>query len=109
MVKSWHQQFNDEITTALTARQKGKEAMARVCARRAANIVIKEYLSQHNVNPSTNVIQNLKVLKTTLQDDHSLQPIIEHLILKVSPDFTLPNDIDLIEDTIALRKILFPE
>lgn len=103
---SWHRVFYQEIEKAKQARQRGNEAMARVCARRAANALIQEYLRSIGVQPFHNAIQNFRWLQDHLADDHPAQEIISHLLRKVNEDFTFPDHIDLIKDTHDLIDIL---
>ena len=42
----WKVKYNYEIEHAISARKNGNEGMARVCARRAAGIIIGEYLNR---------------------------------------------------------------
>jgi hypothetical protein len=102
----WENAFNKEIETALIARQSGKEGKARVCARRAANIVIKAYLQQQNIPHSSNSLRNFRILRDNLDNQHSLLLLIDHLSLRVDNDFSLPEGVDLIQDALTLKSLL---
>lgn len=102
----WEQLFNQEIERAKQARRRGKEGMARVCARRAANIVIQEYFRILGIQPYRNAIQNFRWLQSYLRTDHPAQESIRHLLLKVNEDFTFPEQIDLIKEAHNLRDLL---
>ena len=103
----WENAFRNEIKTAENARQKGNEGMARVCARRAAGIVIEEYFLRRGINMPN---QNIQIQVNTLLDQDNLSPKIRevgsHLILNVTPDHTLPLDFDLISEVNWLAETL---
>ncbi|MCX8063000.1 MAG: hypothetical protein N3D16_10510 [Anaerolineales bacterium] len=105
----WQQLFNQEIDTAKQARQRGNEGKARVCARRAANIIAQEYLRSLGIQPFRNAIQNFRYLQNYLKFDHPAQEILSHLLLKVNEDFTFPEHIDLINDAHTLKSILIKD
>lgn len=105
----WENAFNREIETALIARQAGNEGKARVCARRAANIVIKAFLQQQNIPQSSNALRNFRILRDWLDNQHPLLPFIDHLSLRVDNNFTLPEGVDLIQDAITLKSLLISQ
>ncbi len=88
-----------ELRLAETARQRGNEGRARVCARRAAGIAARHFLQAHRipVNDSSAyaVLRTLHDLPDTPAD---VRQAVSHLLLHVSEDFTLPAEIDLIAD-----------
>ena len=45
----WKTKFEQEMGLAKTARARGNEGQARVCARRAAGAVIRAYFQQHGL------------------------------------------------------------
>jgi hypothetical protein len=102
----WENAFNKEIETALIARQAGKEGKARVCARRAANIVIKVYLQQQNIPQSSNALRNFRILRDNLDNYHPLLSLIDHLSSRVDNNFSLPEGVDLIQDALTLKSLL---
>lgn len=106
---NWKQAFDQELQNAIKARGQGKEAMARVCARRAANIVSQQYLRSRNISPSGNAMQNFRRLQNDLPADHPAQKVLAHLVLKVNEDFTFPSQLDLIEDAQLLLTLLLEE
>lgn len=106
---NWKEVFNQEIETAKIARQRGNEAMARVCARRAANVIVQAYLRSIGIQPFQNAMKNFKWLQYHLATEHPAQEMLAHLLLKVNQDFSLPDHIDLIQDACSLQEILSPE
>lgn len=105
----WEQAFDQEIESAKKARQRGNEAMARVCARRAANAIVQAYLHAIGIQPYRNAMQNFRWLQNHLSTEHPAQEVLTHLLLKVNLDFSFPDHIDLIQDALALRDILSRE
>ncbi len=103
---NWDQVFDQEITNAKQARLKGNEAMARVCARRAANAIVHEFLFKMGQQPFRSSVQNFRYLQRYLPVDHPAQKALSHLLLKVNPDFSFPDEIDLIQESYRLRDIL---
>ncbi len=90
-------QINAEFERAKQARARGNEGQARVCARRAAGIAIREYFVQHGETiqtPSAYDLLNMLVEEASLPDD--LRQIAAHLTLRVDEKFKLPVGIDLI-------------
>jgi len=106
---NWEQIFDQEIESAKNARQRGNEAMARVCARRAANAIVQAYLHAIGIQPYRNAMQNFRWLQNHLTTEHPAQEVLAHLLLKVNQDFSFPDQIDLIQDAISLRDILSRE
>lgn len=98
-MKDWKTEIQAEFERAEQARARGNEGQARVCARRAAGIAAREYLSRRGEivrTPSAYDVLN------TLKEDPSLPPdlklIAEHLTLRVNEEFKLPVDVDLIAE-----------
>jgi hypothetical protein len=100
----WQTQLQKEFDTAEKARARNNEGQARVCARRAAGIVIREYLTRKNGTPSPNL--SAVDLLNLLKDDPLLHPdlrlIADHLTLRVTEEFKLPMDIDLVAEARKL-------
>ena len=92
-------EIDREIIRAQQARQRGNEGQARVCARRAAGIAVREHLKRKGtpaLSPSAIDLLNL------IKDDPLLSPdlklIANHLTLRVNKEFKLPVKIDLIAE-----------
>ena len=95
----WLLNYEQEISQARHARLIGNEGMARVCARRAAGIVIGEYLQRKSLarlGPSA--YQRLKFLETTPGLDIRVKQVAEHFILSVDKEHKLPDHIDLLSE-----------
>ena len=68
----WQTDIEAEFEKAEQARARGNEGQARVCARRAAGIAIREYLTRRGIcPPSASAYDLLNLLK----DDSVFPPI----------------------------------
>jgi hypothetical protein len=104
---TWQNQFNAEIEKAKFARSNGNEGMARVCARRAAGVVIFEYLS-HQGNPpsSEGAYDRLKYCHELPELPQNIREVCGHFLARVNIDHQLPMEIDLISEAEWLRSFL---
>lgn len=107
---TFHEQLEREFTLAEQARARGNEGQARVCARRAAGIAIREYLLRRGIHPPSASAYDLLNL---LKDDPLLSPdlklLADHLTLRVTEDFRLPVNADLIAEARILCEALLKE
>jgi len=88
-----------EFDRATQARERGNEGQARVCARRAAGIAIREYLTRQAIRPpSTSAYDLLNLIKENTRLSPDLKQIADHLTLRVTEEFKLPVDVDLIAE-----------
>ena len=95
----WQTEINAEFEKAEQARRRGNEGQARVCARRAAGIAIREYLARQGVRPPrVSAYDLLNLLKDDPRLTPDLQQIADHLTLRVTGEFKLPVDADLVAE-----------
>lgn len=95
----WDSEIQAELEKARQARGRGNEGQARVCARRAAGIAVREYLSRRGVRPrSTSAYDLLNLVKEDPLLPPDLKRIAEHLTLRVTEEFKLPVDADLVAE-----------
>ena len=88
-----------EFDRAVQARARGNEGQARVCARRAAGIAIREYLTRQAIRPpSSSAYDLLNLIKDDPDLSSDLKQIADHLTLRVTEEFKLPVDADLIAE-----------
>ena len=104
----WQTDIEAEFKRAEQARARRNEGQARVCARRAAGIAIREYLTRRGIRPpSVSAYDLLNLLK----DDSSLSPdlklIADHLTLRLTEEFKLPVDVDLVAEARKFCQELF--
>ncbi|HET9913266.1 MAG TPA: hypothetical protein VFQ13_15325 [Anaerolineales bacterium] len=95
----WQTEINAELEKAEQARAQKNEGQARVCARRAAGIAIREYLARQGIRPpSTSAYDLLNLLKDDPRLSPDLKQIADHLTLRVTEEFKLPVDADLVAE-----------
>jgi HEPN domain-containing protein len=92
-----------EFEQAQKARANGNEGRARVCARRAAGIAIRDYLVRKGIRPPSRSAHDLLNL---IKDSASLPPdlrlVADHLTLRVTEEFKLPIEVDLVAESKSL-------
>lgn len=99
----WKEKLQKEFERAESARETGNEGQARVCARRAAGIAIREYYArrgQHIRTPSAYDLLQLLVEEPQLSPE--LKQAAFYLTLRVTKEFELPIDVDLL---VEARKL----
>ena len=96
-------QIQIEFDRANQARAKGNEGQARVCARRAAGIAIRDYLTRRGTHiSSTSAYDLLNLLKEDTLLPPDLKLVADHLTLRVTEEFKLPVEADLIAEARVL-------
>lgn len=96
---NWQSGIQAEFERAAQARERGNEGQARVCARRAAGIAVREYLSRKEIRlPSASAYDLLNFLKEDSALPSHLKRIAEHLTLRVNEEFKLPINADLVAE-----------
>ena len=108
-MQAWKMELQAEFLRAESARRRGNEGQARVCARRAAGIAIREYLARRGRRlPGLGAYDLLNLLR----EDPGLAPdlavLVDHLTLRVTEEFKLPVDADLVSDARTLCRALLP-
>jgi hypothetical protein len=100
-----------ELKLADASRAAGNEGRARVCARRAAGMAARDFLSLHRVKPydtaqgrlnSDSAYVALQTLASYPGLPSELKKASINLTMRVSPEFQLPNGIDLIDEAHKL-------
>ena len=95
----WQTDVNTEFEKAEQARARGNEGQARVCARRAAGIAVREYLTRQGIRPpSVSAYDLLNSIKSNPRLSPDLQLVADHLTLRVNEEFKLPVNADLIAE-----------
>ena len=106
----WRNDFDSEITRALQARQRGNEGQARVCARRAAGIVAREFLGRRGSRSrSRSAIDLLEQLRRQPGLPPLVLPLIDHLTQRVDQSFQLPAEVDLVAEVRLLGSSLLKD
>ncbi|MBI2331977.1 MAG: hypothetical protein HYU84_07450 [Chloroflexi bacterium] len=92
-----------EFEAAQHARANGNEGQARVCARRAAGIAIRDYLTRKGMRlPSRSAHDLLNFIKEETPLPPDLKRVANHLTLRVTEEFNLPIDVDLVAEAKSL-------
>ncbi len=95
----WRSEIQAEFDRAAQARQRGNEGQARVCARRAAGLAVREYLSRRGIRPpSTSAYDLLNLVQEDPLLPSDLKQIAAHLTVRVTEEFKLPIDVDLVAE-----------
>ena len=110
--------YNDEARSAIhaefdlgeKARAEGLEGRARVCARRAAGVAIKEYARIHQISiPGASAYDLLSFIRNSTTFSTEIQRVADHLMTRVNEEFKLPPDIDLLSEARWLVEALQSE
>ena len=107
---SWKDNFDHEIQNGLEVRNRGNEGQARVYARRAAGIALREYFQQRELPIHSASAYDL--LKTFLEipgQPTQVRQAAEYLTQRVNADFNLPATIDLLHEAQFLAASLLPD
>ncbi len=103
----WTTQVRIELEKAEASRKVGNEGKARVHARRAAGYIIGEYLRRRELPPiSSNAYTRLQYLRSLPDISPQVREVIDHLLMRITPNFTLPVDVNLIAEAQWLGKEL---
>jgi hypothetical protein len=104
---NWKTDYDVEIKRGQMARSDGNEAMARVCARRAAGIIIGEYLRRKGIDDFSNsAYKRIALFESLPEVDQQYKEVASHCLLKVEPDRRLPIKVDLLAEVIWLKNTL---
>ncbi|MFN8381285.1 MAG: hypothetical protein U0V02_05060 [Anaerolineales bacterium] len=96
-------QIQSEFERATQARIKKNEGQARVCARRAAGIAIRDFLTRRGTQiPSMSAYDLLNLIKEETLLPSDLKLIADHLTLRVTEEFKLPIEADLVAEARKL-------
>jgi HEPN domain-containing protein len=105
----WKKTFEKELQLAAEARAHGNEGRARVCARRAAGVALREYFLRHSAPGRTSsALDLLQAFLDVPGIPGEAQRAAEALTLRVNEKFELPANVDLIEAARTLCKSLLP-
>ncbi len=109
MRKIWSE-IAQELDRARRARERGNEGQARVCARRAAGLAVRAYYAlQGKTILTSNAYDLLRLLAQDEQIAAEARACALRLTLRVTSEFKLPIEADLIQDAEQLAKALLGE
>jgi hypothetical protein len=110
MSSSWLLKYHSEIQRGEQARMKGNEGMARVCARRAAGEVVREYFQRQNFPLSKpSALNALKTLSQSDQASPRVREIATHFVWQITTEHLLPGNVDLLAEVKWLANELLDE
>lgn len=97
------EEIQKEFEQAQKARANNNEGQARVCARRAAGIAIRDYLVRSGIRPSSRSAHDLlNLIKEHPPLPPDLKLVADHLTLRVTEEFKLPIEADLVAESKLL-------
>jgi HEPN domain-containing protein len=109
-MNDWNIQLKNEFEKAQQARVNKNEGQARVCARRAAGIAARAYLTRKGIQvPNMSAYDLLNLLRENLELPPEMQSIADHLTMRVNEDFQLPVAVDLVAEVRILCDWLMAE
>jgi HEPN domain-containing protein len=109
-MSDWKVQLQNEFERAQSARARGNEGQARVCARRAAGIAIREYYARRGqIFRTPSAFDLLQLLAEEPQLPQNIKQAAGYLTLRVTEEFELPVDVDLLDEARKLCDSLLKE
>ncbi len=103
----WEPTFQKELDQAQAARSQGNEGKARVCARRAAGLLIIEYLQRRGLSqPGPSAYDQIRYLDSLPGIPPGVREVTAHLLVRINPDRSLPVQADLIAEVEWLKDAL---
>lgn len=109
-ISDWQNRSEVELARGERARSEGNEGMARVCARRAAGIIVRAYFEENGVTPGgSSVLNHLRALRDAEAEPARIRETAGRFLLQITPEHVLPGDVDLIAEVGRLKAALFPE
>ena len=105
----WKKSLEKELQMAADARVRGNEGQTRVCARRAAGVIIREYFMRRGISsPASSAFDLLKAVLDASDLPVDARRAAEYLTLRVNEEFQLPVAVDLVEEARTLCQSLLP-
>jgi len=109
-MNNWKIEINNEFKMAQDALNAENQGKMRVCARRAAGIAIREYMIQRGIRPpSVSAYDLLKFLDEMDDTPPDLRQASAYLRLRVTEEFRLPVDVDLVAEAKKICTALTPD
>ncbi len=105
----WQTRFEAELAAADEARRLNNEGRARVCARRAVGILLDAWFTAQGIpyqRPSAYDKVRYFVTLEGLPED--VRSTAQHFLMRVTPEYRLPIEADLVEEARWLRERLLP-
>jgi len=107
MVDTWRIKFEAEIRQAESARTAGNEGMARVCARRAAGHILREYYARRGLpRNGPSAYDQILALEQLPDVPEQVREVARHFLVRITPEHSLPVEADLIAEARWLAETL---
>ena len=107
---TWKNELKTEFKMAQDALDVKNYGKMRVCARRAAGISIREYLLARGITPpSVSAYDLLKFLDEMDDTSADIRQASAYLRLRVTEEFRLPVDVDLVAEAQKICSTLTPD
>ena len=104
---TWKDRIHHELHQAETARAAGNEGKARVCARRAAGIIVGEFFQRRGgFHPGLSAYDRLKFLRQQPEISKEIREVAGHFLIRITPEHELPVEADLIAEARWLQSEL---
>ena len=106
----WKSRTQAELSRAEAAREVGNEGRARVCARRAAGLIVGEYFHRLG-KPLSNLsaINRLQFLADLPDSSPEVKLAAGYFLLRITQEHELPVEVDLIAQARWLAQVLLQE
>lgn len=96
---STYRAFIAELSQAEVARQQGNEGKARVCSRRAVGILLGAYLERKGIQfQDPSALARTKFICNHPATGQRVKTVLEHFLVRVTPEHSLPINADLIAE-----------
>ncbi len=106
-MENWTIRFENELQAAREARARQNEGRARVCARRAVGALLDGYFAARGIPFDRPSAYDKVRFFVTLEDvPTEVRQVAEHFLRRVTPEFKLPIEADLIAEARWLREQL---
>ncbi len=109
MKTNWKDEYLAELRRGYRVRAEGNEGQARVCARRAAGVALREYWrrrGRERIPPSAYALLNELLQQPALPPE--IRRAATYLTLRVNEAFRLPVAADLLAEAQRLADWLLP-
>ncbi|RMF45097.1 MAG: hypothetical protein D6755_08495 [Anaerolineae bacterium] len=107
---NWQTRFEKELQAAEQARAQKNEGRARVCARRAVGILLDAWFASQGIafnKPSA--YEKLRYFLTLDTLPEEVREVAQHFTVRVTTEYTLPIEADLIAEARWLCAKLSPD
>jgi hypothetical protein len=106
----WQSQFDLELQRAESARLSGNEGRARVCARRAVGVAIREYYRRSGEDlPGASAYNHLRRLVEEDRLPPQVRQVAGHFLVRINEEHALPIPADLLAEARWLARQLLEE